>query len=70
MTRLERNVAAAVLAYNRVARRRGVRELTVDELAHIKNRAQLGAFFATHDPGPPTRKPGGRRGIIDRLLHH
>lgn len=70
MTRFERDVAAAVSAYNRGARRRGVRELTADELAHIKTRAQLGVFFATHDPGPPTRKPGRRRGIIDRLLHH
>ena len=53
MTRFERNLIAAVSAYNRVARRRGARELTRDDVAHIKTRTQLGGFFATHDPGAP-----------------
>lgn len=53
MTRFERNLIAAVSAYNRVARRRGIRELTPEDVAHVKTRAQLGVFFATHDPGMP-----------------
>ena len=41
MSRTERNMLAAVAAYNRVARRRGTRELTADDVAHIKARVQL-----------------------------
>ena len=41
MTRFEWNLGAAVSAYNRVARRRGTRELTADDVARIKTRALL-----------------------------
>lgn len=57
MTRLERNLGAAVSAYNRVARRRGIRELAPEDVAHVKTRVQLGVFFATHGPGAPVGKP-------------
>lgn len=52
MTRLERNALAAVLAYNRVARRRGTRELTAEDVARIRARVQLGSLPDTHTHGP------------------
>lgn len=52
MGRVERNMLAAVSAYNRVARRRGTRELTAEDVARIKARVQLGPPSDTRTPTP------------------